>query len=351
VHHFNSLDYATTSQSDFAKSSQTEPSHQVFKLNVLAAILITEIQALNIERNGAILAFRSRLTVIQKRIQERVKRPWLVKASTCLQLYGRSCKEDMLLAMQEFQTRAAIQFSVAIEEFRSRLGPAGISEDVQHVLDPFMERITLLVLGKRQSIQSIDPQSLKDNLEEMFSALRGLGELLQYSNHELQSAIRTIEKRVLSAVPVSGRPVMECHIDAVTAMIEVPERLADIKKEIALLRSSLQFPVIDPISRGSAIEVPVFEIKMDTAEEYLRRVRQSGSFTTDQDIWELVWDYLEFYRTYGRLSGWMACIGPTFDIARWADQPGRSHLRWRPCIEGTRRKKWIVEVIRLCFTF
>jgi hypothetical protein len=34
-------------------------------------------------------------------------------------------------------------------------------------------------------------------------------------------------------------------------------------------------------------------------EEYLDKIKSTGGFTTSQETWEIVWDFLEAYRVVG----------------------------------------------------
>jgi hypothetical protein len=43
----------------------------------------------------------------------------------------------------------------------------------------------------------------------------------------------------------------------------------------------------------------MFDIKLDTLNEYLYKLRSAGSLLSDLEIWELAWDFIEIYRAFG----------------------------------------------------
>ena len=58
-------------------------------------------------------------------------------------------------------------------------------------------------------------------------------------------------------------------------------------------------PVLTNLNRHSDMDRAQIEIRLDTPNEYLQKLRESGGCLSDLELWELVWDFTEIYRELG----------------------------------------------------
>jgi hypothetical protein len=109
--------------------------------------LATEIddRILNLNSENRIPAeqLRQRLNTIQTRIERRKKRTWTIKWINHMRLSGVSDKEDILFALQTYQTRASLSGTATMEEIQQRLGADGIP---QEVLTPIIQNLVSPVI-------------------------------------------------------------------------------------------------------------------------------------------------------------------------------------------------------------
>ena len=92
--------------------------------------------------------------------------------------------------------------------------------------------------------------------------------------------------------------VMETTSADLNAIKSITGDVAAMRTELELLRSGLTF-TSSMLNRQSDMDRGHLEIKLDTLEEYLEKIRSTGGRTTDQKRWEMVWDFLEAYRVFG----------------------------------------------------
>jgi hypothetical protein len=107
--------------------------------------LIAEIdkRMLTFTSDNRILAqdLRQRLFNIQKRIERRRERVWIIKLSSKLRLKGVSDKDEVLFALHVYQTRVSLSGTAAMEDIQSRVGAAGIPKDVERLLAPIISNL------------------------------------------------------------------------------------------------------------------------------------------------------------------------------------------------------------------
>jgi hypothetical protein len=89
---------------------------------------------------------QQRLGIIQKRIERRTQRGWVIKFSSKLRLNGVSDKEEVLFALQAYQTRVSLSGTAAVEDIQSRVGAAGIPKDVEGLLKPIILNLVASLL-------------------------------------------------------------------------------------------------------------------------------------------------------------------------------------------------------------
>ena len=94
-------------------------------------ILINDINnhilTLSADSRQATQHLLDRLTTIKERIERRRTRKAILKGITVLRLYGGSDKDDLMVALQEYQSRAALVGSVAVNDVVSQISSGGIT--------------------------------------------------------------------------------------------------------------------------------------------------------------------------------------------------------------------------------
>jgi hypothetical protein len=104
--------------------------------------LITEIDermlTLTSDNRIPALDLRQRLLTIQKRIERRRQRVWIIKWSGKLRLSGASDKEEVIFALHTYQTRVSLSGTATMEAIQSRVGAAGIPKEVEGLLKPII---------------------------------------------------------------------------------------------------------------------------------------------------------------------------------------------------------------------
>jgi hypothetical protein len=103
----------------------------------------------------------------------------------------------------------------------------------------------------------------KDNLSETVAAVRRVEEQVRRTRSELQV--------------IKG----------------FPGDLTEIRKELKFINSSLKLSAHASLERRSNLDRADLEIKGETVESYFRRLYSSGGAPSEQDLWELIWDFLQ----------------------------------------------------------
>jgi hypothetical protein len=101
---------------------------------------------------------------------------------------------------------------------------------------------------------------------------------------------------------VSGVVRIEKAIETTSADLNAIKSIsgdvAAMRTELELLRSGLNFRG-SMLNRQSDMDRGHLEVKLDTLEEYVEKITSTGGRTTEQEIWEIVWDFLEAYSVVG----------------------------------------------------
>jgi hypothetical protein len=90
----------------------------------------------------------------------------------------------------------------------------------------------------------------------------------------------------------------------------ITEDVATMRRELQLFRSGLNVTNVT-LQRRPEILGGQMEIKLHTLEKYLLQIRTTGGYVTDEELWEMAWDYVEAYKVVGpllfRTEGWQFC--------------------------------------------
>jgi hypothetical protein len=105
-------------------------------------------------------------------------------------------------------------------------------------------------------------------------------------------------KETVSGVVRIENAISETTSAGLHSMKSITGEVADVRRELALLRSSLNF-TDSMLNRQSDMDRGQMGIKLDTMDEYLSKTKSTGGHTTDQEMWEMVWDFIEAYRVVG----------------------------------------------------
>ena len=107
---------------------------------------------------------RKSLASIVNLIEKRDKRKWVLKWSAKLgfRVYNLDYKDDMIRALQQYQTRTAVIGNAAVEEIRSRVAPVGIPEDMNRLLIPIIESLVTVAFATA-NVGGMSSQSTRGN--------------------------------------------------------------------------------------------------------------------------------------------------------------------------------------------
>lgn len=206
-----------------------------------------------------------RLTAIKERIGKRRTRKAIFQGITVLRLYGGSDKDDLMVALQEYQSRAALLGSVAVNDVVLRISSTGgITADIQ------------------------------SSLLSITSGLNGLGYNMTQTEDRLRNILSEI-KTVDGKMDVTMNQIAEIGNDVKRsneAWCNVTDTIRDmIKEEGALFRESLSLRgLLNPLGR---VERGDIEVNLGSMKDYLESIVQGNGWPSDLDIWECVWDVAE----------------------------------------------------------
>jgi len=214
-----------------------------------------------------------RLTEIKSRIEKRSTRKRIVKGITVLRLYGGTDKDDLLVALQEYQSRAAMISSAAVD--------------------------TVL----RNSNGRMAPE-LEGSLRSITGALTTLGYNMTQTENQIQCISRTIKG-------VDGK--MDATMTQVAEIRSTVERSNDrfgnlkatvqdaMKEELACFRTSLcGLGLFNPLSQVDRSDLALDFGSMKT---YLQSIVQGKAWPSDLEIWECIWDVVQTVHMFGPAVG------------------------------------------------
>jgi hypothetical protein len=224
---------------------------------------------LSVNDRLAAQAMRQCLVEIGERIERRKQHKWLLKWSEKLRLCGQENKEAMLLALQQYQTRATMSGVATIEEIKNRVGE--LPKDMSYLLDPIVQ----------------------DLVNSLIQSLLIVQERLQNAQVEMRSDIRVTCAAVKR---IEGRIAG----DQVQTFRAVSGDLNYIKKELDIIRSTLAFSMHTTLSRN--MDRPDLRcISGNDLVSYFGSVYSSGGCPTEQELWELAWDLSEAIKACDKL--------------------------------------------------
>jgi len=234
-------------------------------IHIECGILISDINnhilTLTTESRQAAQHLVDRLIAIKARIEKRQSRKSLVKGVTVLRLYGGSDKDDLMAALQEYQTRAALIGSVAVNAVLSQVNRDRITEDVQ------------------------------SSLLSITSGLTGLGYNMTQTENRLRSIITTIEAvDGKMDVTLSQLSEISCEVKRSNALFSdfKAERRDVMSEKRAVVREYR--PVCGHLNPLGQLDRGDLEVDYGTMKGYLESIVQGGGWTSDLDIVECLWD-------------------------------------------------------------
>jgi hypothetical protein len=80
--------------------------------------------------------------------------------------------------------------------------------------------------------------------------------------------------------------------------VGIESMLRTVTQVVRSLRGEFGFRVLRTIG-DDAMDRGMLDIKLDTLNEYLYKLRSAGSLLSDLETWELAWDFIEIYRAFG----------------------------------------------------
>jgi len=214
-----------------------------------------------------------RLTEIKSRIEKRSTRKRIVKGITVLRLYGGTDKDDLLVALQEYQSRTAMISSAAVDK----------------------------VL--QNSNGGMTPE-LEASLRSITGALSTLGYNMTQTENQIQCISRAIKgvdgkmDATMTQLSEIGRRV-ESSSDS---FANLKATLQDaLKEELAGFRTSLcDLGLLNPLSQVDRSDL---ELDFGSMKGYLQSIVQGNAWTSDLDVWECIWDVVDTVHLFGPLVG------------------------------------------------
>jgi hypothetical protein len=203
---------------------------------------------------------------IKSEIEKRNTQKTWMKALYMWRLYGRSDKGNLITALQAYQTITLLSASDVLGKFHKEHGI--FSDDCHFAFNQIHSNISALAA----------------DVSVVGNEVKGL----QVGIIDLQS---TVGKTATAIGEVKGQ------IERTNSAIEAFAR--DVLKEVQALRQQSTYPVLGVIDRTSNLDRARLDVKLDTLNEYLHKLRASDGVLGDLEIWELAWDFLEIYRQFG----------------------------------------------------
>lgn len=213
----------------------------------------------------AVATLRRSLVEIKHGIQLRQKRGAWVKAVSVIRLDGHSEFERLEKALDAYQRLAALWGTEALTKVQRE--NKIMNSDLQAAIG---EISCNLAVAKK------DSGVVEDQVEKL--------------RHSV-SALQTNMEQTSSAVQLMAGRAEHMHI-----VFESMPR--NVTQEVQSLRAEFGFHALrglgyDAMDRGT------LDIKLNTLNEYLQKLRSTGSLLSDLEVWELAWDFIEIYRAFG----------------------------------------------------
>ena len=232
--------------------------------------LIEEIDKRNMQllpdHHPATSALRASLENIKSKIEQRKCRGKWIKGLTVLRPYGESDKKNITCALQRYQTQAILWGNEALYKI------LGLSQSLKGQLREAVEQIS-----DNLSVIATGSLDVKREVVTLNSGVVGLGESMDNATTMIQRATKQMESTNLRLESLSH----------------------EMMKEIRALRVQSVCPAIGLISRKSDMDRARIDLKLDSLNEYLSKLRSGGGTLSDLEIWELAWDFVEIYREFG----------------------------------------------------
>jgi hypothetical protein len=263
-------------------------------------ILINEIKkhilTLSADSRQAVQHLLDRLTTIKSRIEQRKTRKAIIKGISVLRLYGSSDKDDLLVALQEYQSRAALIGGVALNNVLLQTSRGGMT------------------------------QELERSLVSITNALTTLGYDMSQTENEIRRISRTIEE-VDGKIDATLNQLSEISCDVKKtndAFYNLKTTLQDaMKEELVLFRESL--PVRGLLNPLGCVDRGILEMDLGTMKGYLESIVQGGGWPSDLDIWECIWDVVETVHLWAPfVAGSMGSLEEVGTVG--VDVSGDSHV-------------------------
>ena len=223
---------------------------------------------LNPEARPDIHNLKTRLVGIKSRItRTRNSKNLVIRGIHCVRLQGSSYKDELVTALQEYQTRAAIHGNIVIEQVLSRLSKDGITQEIEADLRPIREGLT--TLGEL-SLQAKE-------------ALATTTEMISVVDNNVRDVLATLEEIKLNA---QANPVLN---------MEDIRRV--MRTEFNALRSPL--PVLQTIEERARVSPSEQQVQTMSMQEYVEKIKMEGGHLSDLEIVECLSDVVEAYKLFG----------------------------------------------------
>lgn len=174
-----------------------------------------------------------------------------------LRLHGNSLKEELIMALQDYQTRAAMDGNRIVEEVLRLVSSDKNATEVRTSLLPIVAALKILHNNTSKT-----------------------SEELTLVTHKLDYALAIFN---------------ESHEGTRKSNADVQNSVNELRRDFGEFRSSL--PAIrafetGPIKRSSLV--------IDcTMREFLENMKRDGVWLSDQEIWECVWGVAETFKLFG----------------------------------------------------
>jgi hypothetical protein len=208
------------------------------------------------KEHNAVHELHRRLVDLKANIMSRNRKTLLASVSG-LCLHGNTFKEELIMALQDYQTRAAMYGNGVVEKVLRLVSSDKITTEVRTSLLPIVAALEML------------HNHTSKTSEELTSVA-----------HKIDSALAILN---------------ESHEGTRKSNAEVQISVNELRRDFGEFRSSL--PAIrafetGPIERSSLV--------IDcTMREFLEKMKREGVWLSDQEIWECVWGVAETFKLFG----------------------------------------------------
>jgi hypothetical protein len=223
---------------------------------------------LNPEARPDIQNLKTRLVDIKSRItRTRDSKNLVVRGILCVRLQGSSYKDELVTALQDYQTRAAIYGNIVIEQVLSRVSKDGITQEIEADLRPIREGLT--TLGEL-SLQA----------KEAFATTT---EMISVVDNNVRDVLATLEEIKVNA--------------QATPVLNMEDIRRVMRTEFNALRSPL--PVLQTIEERARVSPSEQQVQTMSMQGYVEKIRMEGGHLSDLEIIECLSDVVEAYKLFG----------------------------------------------------